>query len=240
MKKLLTIGTLCLACNGAGALEVINPGGGLITSCSTSSYQTCTSGTYASSCNTTACSSCKNGSQSAANSIGIITIKSAGTYYTNCSTSPHQCTCNGQITTYACADGFYGTPTSNLSGCTECPANATCAFGSNDTFKCNLKYLKTDNACIPCPTIGVYMCSGSTLVCSKNYYRDGNTCVPCPPSGGVYGTTATPTFSSGATSITDCYIPADTTMHGSDTSGSYEYYFIDKANNQGIDCYYTN
>lgn len=241
MKKLLTIGTLCLVCNSAHALEIINPGGSLTpSSCTTATYQICTSGTYATSCNITACNTCKSGSTSNANTVGIITIKSAGTYNTNCSVSPHTCSCTGQTTTYACADGYYGSPTNNLTGCTPCPDNATCTYGSNTTFTCNLNYLKTDDSCIPCPTNGVYTCAGTTLVCAKGYYRNGNTCNRCPSSGGVYGTTASPTFSSGATSITECYIPADTTMYGSDTSGSYEYYFINKTNNEGINCYYTN
>lgn len=241
MKKLLTIGTLCLVCNSAHALEAITPGGSLTpsSSCTTATYELCPYGTYATSCSVTACNTCQNGS-SYSNTAGIVTKISAGTYSANCGIEPHTCSCKGQTTTYECADGYYGSPTDPRTGCTPCPDNATCPLGNNTTFTCNSKYLKTDNSCIPCPTWGVYSCSGATLICDKGYYRNGNSCSRCPSSGGVYGTTHAPSPFGGATSITDCYIPANTMISGSDASGSYEYYFINETTNDFENCYYTN
>ena len=241
MKKLLTIGTLCLVCNSAHALEAITPGGSLTpsSSCTTATYELCPYGTYATSCSVTACNTCQNGS-SYSNTAGIVTKISAGTYSANCGIEPHTCSCKGQTTTYECADGYYGSPADPRTGCTPCPDNATCPLGNNTTFTCNSKYLKTDDSCIPCPTIGVYSCSGATLICDKGYYRNGNSCSRCPSSGGVYGTTHAPSPFGGATSITDCYIPANTMMSGSDASGSYEYYFINETTNDFENCYYTN
>ncbi len=241
MKKLLTIGTLCLVCNSAHALEAITPGGSLTpsSSCTTATYELCPYGTYATSCSVTACNTCQNGS-SYSNTAGIVTKISAGTYSANCGIEPHTCSCKGQTTTYECADGYYGSPTDPRTGCTPCPDNATCPLGNNTTFTCNSKYLKTDNSCIPCPTWGVYSCSGATLICDKGYYRNGNSCSRCPSSGGVYGTTHAPSPFGGATSITDCYIPANTIMSGSDASGSYEYLFINETTNDFENCYYTN
>ena len=241
MKKLLTIGTLCLVCNSAHALEAITPGGSLTpsSSCTTATYELCPYGTYATSCSVTACNTCQNGS-SYSNTAGIVTKISAGTYSANCGIEPHTCSCKSQTTTYECADGYYGSPTDPRTGCTPCPDNATCPLGNNTTFTCNSKYLKTDDSCIPCPTIGVYSCSGATLICNKGYYRNGNSCSRCPSSGGVYGTTHAPSPFGGATSITDCYIPANTMMSGSDASGSYEYYFINETTNDFENCYYTN
>ncbi len=64
-------------------------------------------------------------------------------------------------TQYRCANGYYGTPNSTTSGCTACPANATCTAGGNSTFTCN-----------------------------KGYYKNGTSCTRCPASGGTYGTTS--------------------------------------------------
>lgn len=65
-------------------------------------------------------------------------------------------------------------------------------------------------------------------LCQQGYYKataGATSCTRCPSSGGVYGTTD----STGSKAITDCYIPAATSI--SDTSGTYQ--FTD-------DCYYKN
>lgn len=105
-------------------------------------------------------------------------------------------------TSYKCNSGYYGTATSASSGCTACPSNATCVGGNNSTFKCN-----------------------------KGYYKNGTSCSACPffsiPNNMVQtGTTA----GTGATAITECYIPSGNAF--ADTTGSGT---ID-----GGDCYYTN
>lgn len=92
----------------------------------------------------------------------------------------------------------------------------TCATSSTGT---NLVMCRTTGSC----------------KCEKGYYGSPaynllnggctGTCTRCPASGGVYGTTA----SSGATSITECYIPTGTSL--SDTTGTYQF---------TGNCYYSN
>lgn len=67
--------------------------------------------------------------------------------------------------------------------------------------------------------------NGSTFYCNKGYYKNDSTCSRCPSSGGVYGTTS----GTGATAITQCYLPVGTT--GSDSTGSFTY---------TGNCYYSN
>ena len=68
----------------------------------------------------------------------------------------------------------------------------------------------------------------SCALCQQGYYKAGTgtaACSRCPsPDGVVYGTTD----STGSTSKTDCFIPADTDI--SDTTGTYQF---------TGDCYYT-
>lgn len=83
-------------------------------------------------------------------------------------------------------------------------------------------------------TVGDCQCDGTckyttNYQCAVGYYgrsTNGTTgCTRCPSSGGVYGTTA----NAGSTSITSCYIPANTAM----TDGTGEYVFTSN-------CYYKN
>ncbi|MDE6478065.1 MAG: hypothetical protein K2L94_02330 [Alphaproteobacteria bacterium] len=87
-------------------------------------------------------------------------------------------------TEYRCAAGYYGSPTSTTSGCTPCPANATCAAGSS-TFKCNAGYYANGNGCSQCASPGTsaggggitscYIPSGTTGSDASGAYRyDGN------------------------------------------------------------------
>ncbi len=80
--------------------------------------------------------------------------------------------------------------------------------------------------CTACPDNAT--CAGgnnSTFVCAKGYYKNGNVCTRCPASGGVYGTTDT----TGATSITSCYLPSGTSFSDGTGSGTYT-----------SKCYYAN
>ena len=56
-----------------------------------------------------------------------------------------------KTTKYICGKGYYGNATSETSGCTKCPANATCTNGI--IFNCNSGWYKNDvgNGCSPCP-----------------------------------------------------------------------------------------
>ncbi len=63
------------------------------------------------------------------------------------------------------------------------------------------------------------------LICEKGSYKSGTTCKPCPADNSVNGTTA----GTGATSATECYIAAGTSVKG--ITGTYTY---------TNDCYYTS
>lgn len=127
---------------------------------------------------------------------------------------------NGQRVRTNCA---YVSPncTNNCRCCTESPMyRCSCNSGY---------YVKGQGeatcSCVKCPVANSTCSSDSYFTCNKGYYKNGNTCSRCPSSGGVYGTTS----SSGATSITECYIPSGTS--GSDASGNFTY---------TGNCYYIN
>lgn len=86
--------------------------------------------------------------------------------------------------TYRCKKGYYGTASS---GCTACPANATCSGGTGTTiFKCDVNYYKNGNGCTACP--------GSKTGTNGFWYKSSGS--------GVRGET----YGVGATSITECYL----------------------------------
>jgi hypothetical protein len=67
--------------------------------------------------------------------------------YTNCA-------CAEELT-FRCAPGYYGTATSSLKGCAECPDNSIpCSGGNGSTFSCMAGYYKNGTECTACPTGG--------------------------------------------------------------------------------------
>lgn len=93
--------------------------------------------------------------------------------------------------------------------------------------KCNAGYKSSGNTstctCIACGA-GYYSAANNTntscTACAKGTYNELNaaaSCTTCPTSGNVTGTTDT----TGAESITKCYLPASTT--GKDAGGSFTY-----------------
>lgn len=71
------------------------------------------------------------------------------------------------------------------------------------------------------------LCGVATPQCDVGYYQSSTrpfACEPCPSSGGIYGTTA----AVGATSITECYLPAGREFSDATGSGIYT-----------DDCYYV-
>lgn len=108
-------------------------------------------------------------------------------------TNSYSCKCGmSTASKLSCASGYYGTP--------------QYVYYRGDAF----------SGCVKCPA-NTATCSGTTFTCARGYYKDGNKCTRCPSSDGVYGTTAL----SGATSITQCYIPSGSQM--SDNTGTYTY-----------------
>ncbi len=102
-------------------------------------------------------STCKGTTNSAANSNHIITRTTKNIKYTSfydpCQgqavppSDPNSCNCTQDCTcetttSYACAAGYYGSPTSTSSGCTKCPSGpngetTTSAVNNNSTIaKC--------------------------------------------------------------------------------------------------------
>lgn len=94
---------------------------------------------------------------------------------------------------YKCMKDFYGTATSKSTGCTACPANATCAGGNNSTFVCNGGYYKaTANAteCSKCPDNATCTTENGIQCHSGYYYKNENgnvTCPACPSHGKCEG-----------------------------------------------------
>lgn len=105
----------------------------------------------------------------------------------------------------------------------NCVANCLCAKEPTTySCDCNTGYYANNQGTMLCDCLGKCpansTCSSATsFSCNKGYYKNGSVCTRCPSSGGTYGTTA----SSGATSVTSCYLPSGTT--GSDSSGSFTY-----------------
>ncbi len=103
----------------------------------------------------------------------------------------------------------------------ECPnmydyeTEVNCTTSNLTIYSCAPGYYGTptssDSGCTACPSKAT--CSGDdTFLCDQGYYQSGNSCKRCPASGGIYGTTA----GTGATAITECYLPANTTMYDGD------------------------
>jgi len=113
----------------------------------------------------------------------------------NCSSDP-ACACSlcaksGYCT---CDDGYYAKVTYGTDNCfSDCDCSGVCPSNSTCT-------------------------SATSFTCNKGHFKFGSTCAPCPPTG--YGVGAT-TASTGATSMSECYIPAGTTS--SDTTGTFQF-----------------
>ena len=105
---------------------------------------------------------------------------------------------------YKCGLGYYGNATSATSGCTKCPANATCTNGTS--FNCNSGYYKSGLSCAKCPDPttgpgdeGNWTVASSGMVGSTGGIISGNT---------------------GATNIGQCYLTNTSVV--TDNTGTYE------------------
>ena len=102
------------------------------------------------------CTTCRN-LMSPANSYHVIVTNNMGLGvigYTESTNGDGSCTkncgCVAGSTSYSCASGYYGNPTSETStACKACPDNATCDGGT--TFTCNAGYYQDGSVCAPCP-----------------------------------------------------------------------------------------
>ncbi len=166
--------------------------------------------------------------------------------YVACTYGTPDTTCNSSLDCVNCNNGIVTTRngiTTTTTGtwtAINCPTYNTTATYScacrdqNTTHKCASGYYGTATSssagCTACPSNAT--CAGgngSTFVCAKGYYKDGTSCSPCPSSDGIAGTTA----STGATSITSCYLPSGSTRAFSDTNGS-------GTETISSNCYYSN
>lgn len=109
--------------------------------------------------------------------------------------------CTG-LTIYNCGAG------KSFNACTSCASGYTLSTQTGTTNCGAITYKTCTPSVIPIPT------------CNAGQYRSGYTCVPCPGSGTSY---------SGATSITQCFIPSGEGF--SDLSGRWTY---------AENCYYKN
>ena len=212
--KLIAVGALCVPIGSpAWGLNTEGPVG--FNCCFWPSQGTCTGG-YSPLCTDRSfCSSC-SGTGTQINSYGIA-VTGRRSIQMECVSNIVTPTCEvTNVTSYECAVGYYGTATSQTSGCTRCPANATCSGGNGSTFVCKAGYQKNDagTGCEKMPPL--------VLSCPAGQYMDTSqllkTCRDCPSPG---------TSASGSTGITSCYIPSGYT--GSDGTGSYKY---------AANCYY--
>lgn len=116
-------------------------------------------------------------------------------------TAGTQIGCNGAVTQYNCGSGKVYT------SCSACQAGYILTPQTGAT-NCNQQ-------------ITYQVCHQSNPVCSSGQYFNSSTgCVPCPGTGTSY---------SGATSITQCFIPSGEVF--SDPSGKWRY---------ATNCYYKN
>ena len=206
--KLIAVGALCV--------PIGSPAWGLAAfNCCYLSTEFCPGGTSPLCTDSSFCSSC-GGTGTQINSYGIAVTGLRGVV-TSCVNNIITPTCEViNVKSYECAFGYYGTATSQTSGCTRCPANATCSGGNGSTFVCKAGYQKNDagTGCEKKPPL--------VLSCPAGQYMDTSqlfkTCKDCPSPG---------TSASGSTGITSCYIPSGYT--GSDGTGSYKY---------AANCYY--
>lgn len=178
MKKLFLV-ILILGWSGAANASYTEPACQIYTICYNAS------GSTPSSCkqdNNTACTQCNARSPvtSTNSSTHVITTDRYG-WKATCGSSGEWISCSCQIvsSTYACASGYYGSPTSSTStACKACVANATCP-------------------------------GGTSFVCNRGYYKNGDACSRCPNTPSTWSPTVTGTTSStGATANTECYIPS--------------------------------
>ena len=135
-------------------------------------------------------------------------------YQTRCNTSTNKCE-------YQCKSNYYNAGGSVMFGsppnCKACPAHADCPSPDNP----------------PCCDVGYYLIDhnyketsgGVTVMGAKDYE-----CLRCPSIGGVYGTTnsACPMVPPTPSFITNCYIPLNTNITGTD--GTFQF---------TQDCHYT-
>ena len=116
----------------------------------------------------------------------------------------------------------------------NCKTGCDCALESTESYKCTCNsgyysstrsWSQTQCTCEKCNVSNGTCSDGGGITCNKGYYKSGSSCTRCPASGGTYGTTS----GTGATSITECYLPSGTSFSDSYGSGTYT-----------SDCYYSN
>lgn len=131
-----------------------------------------------------------------------------------------KCTkCNSMKEINSTANGITMTSKSRWTQESTVPGKTPkCGCLATETYSCASGYYGTATSpfagCTKCPDNAI--CAGgngSGFACAKGYYKNGSTCSQCPPSGTTTGT--------GATAITDCYLPSGTTFSESTGSGTY-------------------
>lgn len=105
---------------------------------------------------------------------------------------------------YKCGLGYYGNATSATSGCTKCPANATCTNGTS--FNCNSGYYKSGLSCAKCP-------DPETGPNDEKNWTVGSSSMVGSTGGSMAGNT-------GATNIGQCYLTNSSVV--TDNTGTYE------------------
>ncbi len=118
------------------------------------------------------------------------------------------------------------TPKAVRRTCTATSMSCSCEIDSSRaTYKCEAGYYGNPTSifsqCHECPSNATCpLDNNKTFKCNAGYYASGSSCVKCPTPG---------TSAAGATSVTKCYVPANTEY--TDTSGKYSF---------SSTCYYSN
>ena len=179
---------------------------------------------------------------------GVFPDGNASSTYYKCNTiSGNWNSCVGKFgytkISYTSKSGGNGTPVSPyiLNGCSfiscacekaqyytssGCVACATGAAGATTSIHANTScgycldgYFKYNGSCVACPSNAV-TCTESGFTCPQGYYRSNvASCSACPSTGtSARAITAGP----GATSVTECYVPKDSSFYDGTGSGTYD------------------
>lgn len=218
MKKLLTVAAICLMCADAYGINIWG--------CYT--IPDISYGDPDSTCNTICNIGVCPSSASVSVPTGYTGKVQRGVVLTKNGNGTFSCSCGMTGGTLKCASGYTGTPTypyvngrDQFTGC-SIPCDGTCDnCESTDWIQNSNGGESRTNA-----TCNTSTCKCSKRIetrCSTGYYGSGMSivgstpCTKCPSSGGIAGSS----IAGSNKKITDCYIPANTSM--TDGTGTYTY-----------------
>lgn len=219
MKKLITAVVICMACTDVYSITIIPP------SCIMVDI---TWGKPDSSCSYEICTSARCPSGSVSVPTGYTGTITRGPIAVNNNNGTYSCICGVKTGTLKCASGYTGTPTyqyvngrDQFTGC-SIPCDGTCDDCESTEWVKGINGIETRTQAT-CNTMTCKCTKLMQIRCSTGYYGSGmsivgsSPCTKCPSSGGIAGSS----IAGSNKKITDCYIPANTSM--TDGTGTYTY-----------------